>query len=116
MNALLRHGGLAERFQQVDGKPVRRPTAGIDAGQFAGFRIPVNGEEISAHAATFGFHHTEHRVGRDGCIHSRSAPCQHLRPRLGSQRLAGGDDAAIADDHRARLGSILCLQRCVKHK
>ena len=84
-----------------------RPAAGVDGGELAGLGIPIDGEQIAAHAVALRLDHAQHGVGRDGRVHGRTAARQNLRSRLRSQRLAGGHDAALRHHHRARLRTFL---------
>ena len=70
------------RVLSVDGERFGRPAAGVDGGQLAGLRLPVDGEEIAADAAALRFDDAQRGVGRDGGIHalSRRAPAPARRP------------------------------------
>ena len=107
VDAGLRHGFVALRFEEVDGEAGGGPAAGVEGGELAGFGVPVDGEEVAADAVAFGLDDAEYGVSGDGGVDGGSAAGQYLRAGLGGEGLAGGDDPAIGDDHGARLRSIL---------
>ena len=54
---------------QTGGSPPRvRRAGGIQAGEFTGFRVPIDDEQIAAHAGHHGLGHGQDRVGGDGRV------------------------------------------------
>ena len=87
--------------------PAGRPSAGVDAGEFAGFGVAIDGEQVAAQAAHHGFHQGKDGIRGDGGIDGGPATRQNLRAGLGSERLAGGDDSALRHHHRSGLPPFL---------
>ena len=70
-------------FSQKFGRQrLRRGAGTIQSGEFSGFRVPINYEEIAAETRHQRLGHTQHGVGGNGGIHCRPAFAQNLRPRL----------------------------------
>ena len=69
VDAVLRHGSDTLLFEVLDRKLARRPSAGIEAVQFAALGIPVKEEEVTANAVHHGLGDTQHGVGSDCGVH-----------------------------------------------
>src|SRR5262249_12551017 len=80
---------------------------GVDGGELAGPGVPANREEVAADPAAFRLDDAEDGVGGDGRIDGAAAAREDLGAGLRGKGLAGGHDAAIGNDHRARLGAVL---------
>src|SRR5882757_2782809 len=68
VNALVRHRSDALLLEEVDRQLARRPSAGVQAVEFAGFRVPIEKEEIAANAVHHWLGHAEDGIGRNGGI------------------------------------------------
>ena len=97
---------MAFLLQKFRSQLFRRPAAGVEAGELPGFRLPLDGKQVAAHAVHHGLHHAQHGVGGDGGVGSGTSPRQNLRPGLGGQDFAGGHDPLPGNDHRARLRAV----------
>ena len=96
-------------------KRLGRRTRGVQAGQLARLRVPIDDEEIASHARHHGLRNAQNRIRRDGCIHGRSAASQDLRSGLRRQNLAGGRDSLLADDDGAAVIAAKHLSVCERH-
>src|SRR5262249_55778456 len=72
----------AVRFEIVDGKPLRRPSAGIQAVELSGFCFVNDGEQISADAVNVRLNDTHNCVGGDGGINGISTLFQNVSSSL----------------------------------
>ena len=84
-----------------------RPAAGVEAVELVGLCVPVDGEEIAAHAVHHGFGHAQHRVGRDARIDGRTAALEDARAGLRCLDIAGGHNAVWRDHHAAAVVALL---------
>jgi hypothetical protein len=69
---------MAHGFENLDREPFRRPTAGIDAGELAGFGLPIDRKEVAADSAALRFHHAQRGIRRNRRVNAeppRASTC-----------------------------------------
>ena len=76
------------RLQHRERERARRTPAGVQPVQPARCRVPHDGEQVPAGAATHRLHDAEHRVRGNRRIHRRAALLEDVQRRLRGQRLA----------------------------
>ena len=89
--------------KKLGGECAGRGSGRIQPGQFSGFRIVVNHEQVAAQPVHHGLHHGQHGVGGDGSVDRGPALSQNLCAGLRSQGLAGGGDSLLGNDHGAAI-------------
>ncbi len=107
VDAAERHGGRVLGSYMGDSQAAGSPSAGVEAVELTGFGVPVNGEEIAAHAVHHGLGHAECCIRGDCRIYGGTSALQNLRACYRSLHMAGGYDAVAGDDHGAGGGAVL---------
>src|ERR1700691_33430 len=101
IDAGLRHLRDAILVEMLNRKSLGCPPACVQAVDFAGLRLPIDGEEIAAHAVGSGFCDIEYSVGCDCGIDGGPTPFKDARSSLRGRNLTGGNHTVLRSDNGA---------------
>ena len=81
--------GHAFGLEVIDGQRLRRPAAGVQAIEFAGLCLVVDGKEVSADTVDVGLDDAHDGVGRDGRVNGVAAFFENVGASLRGEKLRG---------------------------
>src|SRR5205085_10985040 len=82
INPELRHRRHVLGFQVLNRQSLRGPATRVQSVKLAGFRVPINGEQIATYAVLHWLNETDSSVSCDCGVYCRTAFAQNFCSRL----------------------------------